>query len=1340
MLFASRRNGRSFRHSAILTAAVTGLGLAASAHAATITWQNTATDFNDPASWGVVSINATDDAIFTTAAVTQPVLSANITLNQIRFGTSGIGYNISGTAGEILSLTATGTNTAATTGAAIVGTHTSGTNTFSTNIRLDRTGVGNQTFNQASGGTLDILGNISSTLATTGLSINGAGTVRLLGTNNTYGGGLFISNGSVHIGSGSALGSGTLVMTGGNLRSSDDTHRTITNLANFSGTFNLGGGAGTTGNLIFTNTITLVGNTVLNVQSSNPAPVSAVAFEGLINEDATPRTFGIGSSTSGNAGGYVFLMHTANSFTGQASIGPAAGGASLTVVTSLRNIGAGGDSLGNQPDAATGTLRVAGGNSGQTAGTGTLRYIGGTTSTNRAIDMIGAATNLGFSIDASGYGALTFTNNVSMTGTAGGTTRNIGLIGLNIDENTFSGAIPDGITATSITKSGTGTWVLKGANSFTKGISITGGKLILDYTTNSSVISSSNTLALTGGTLSLRGATSGTTSQTIGAVTLATSGGNQLLFDLNGGSGITLTTGAWSRAAGSALYVDLPTGAALIASPTITGGILPYAVVRDGTGTGYGTVASGNVVRYTAGTAMTLGTETGTTTNFNITGGLILGGSSRTVGSLAIDTASGGTFDLSGLTLTLGNQRSVLFTGTSNYLVSNGTLTGLTNESLLHQYSTGVVTISATAGSSTGSFTKTGPGTLVLTSKGATGVTRVLEGTLRANASVIASGAISLTTGGVLELSDSNFSGNLGTAAGNVQIVGDGGFSAFGATRTVQLNGSTASIAWAATNFVPTNNALVLSGKDSDALIDFQNGLGFGNQQRVVQVNNGSAAVDARLSGVLSGNYGGGLIKRGAGALEVTNANTYIGETWVQAGSLYVNNISGSGTGTGKVTVFNGATLGGTGTVGGLVNVKSGGTLAPGNSPGIQNYNAGLTFDSGSNYNWEHNAGNALGTAGTNYDVANITGGTLTVTSGANLNLLFASGTLFTDSFWNSNRSWNIVTGGASGSNFFGTSNIFVNVNGSPVDGGDNAIAGEGSFTTAVSGSNVVLTWTALTGATPAFTITPGSVNLTTLKGAAAISSTLTLTNVGTAIGNTTIDAGTAPLSVSPTSHTGVGIGGTANSIVTLATGSYATGSENIDITQNAATSNTFTTVNYNVGNAATGTGSTFGTALSGNSTGTGNALSSITSDTEAQVLQITNGLNVTMDWREAGADVAPIVGDVVRVLTTDSAYVLILSYANNPGTESSYFLGTRIPATNFWTGAGDMITYLNQGTYAGQTTLGMWGNDTGGNYVWAIIDGTVGGATNEFAVIPEPASLMLLGLGAVGLLARRRR
>jgi autotransporter-associated beta strand protein len=62
------------------------------------------------------------------------------------------------------------------------------------------------------------------------------------------------------------------------------------------------------------------------------------------------------------------------------------------------------------------------------------------------------------------------------------------------------------------------------------------------------------------------------------------------------------------------------------------------------------------------------------------------------------------------------------------------------------------------------------------------------------------------------------------------------------------------------------------------------------------------------------------LNKLGAGALTLSGANTYNGNTTVNLGSLYVNGSIGSGT----VTVVSGATLGGTGTIGGAVSLSSG--------------------------------------------------------------------------------------------------------------------------------------------------------------------------------------------------------------------------------------------------------------------------------------------------------------------------------------------------------------------------------------------------------------------------------
>jgi len=48
---------------------------------------------------------------------------------------------------------------------------------------------------------------------------------------------------------------------------------------------------------------------------------------------------------------------------------------------------------------------------------------------------------------------------------------------------------------------------------------------------------------------------------------------------------------------------------------------------------------------------------------------------------------------------------------------------------------------------------------------------------------------------------------------------------------------------------------------------------------------------------------------------------------------------------------------------------------------------------------------------------------------------------------------------------------------------------------------------------------------------------------------------------------------------------------------------------------------------------------------------------------------------------------------------------------------------------------LSSWGVDTANNDVWAVLN-----HNSQFSVVPEPVSLGLLALGAVGLLSRRRR
>ncbi len=102
-------------------------------------------------------------------------------------------------------------------------------------------------------------------------------------------------------------------------------------------------------------------------------------------------------------------------------------------------------------------------------------------------------------------------------------------------------------------------------------------------------------------------------------------------------------------------------------------------------------------------------------------------------------------------------------------------------------------------------------------------------------------------------------------------------------------------------------------------------------------------ATTTSFSGSITGNLA--LTKSGAGALTLTASNTYTGATAVNDGTLLVNNTTGSGTGTNTVSVASGATLGGTGTIAGAVNVT--GVLSPGAS--IETLGTGaLSFANGS--------------------------------------------------------------------------------------------------------------------------------------------------------------------------------------------------------------------------------------------------------------------------------------------------------------------------------------------------------------------------------------------------------
>ncbi len=160
----------------------------------------------------------------------------------------------------------------------------------------------------------------------------------------------------------------------------------------------------------------------------------------------------------------------------------------------------------------------------------------------------------------------------------------------------------------------------------------------------------------------------------------------------------------------------------------------------------------------------------------------------------------------------------------------------------------------------------------------------------------------------------------------------------------------------------------------------------------------------ATLTGEISGS--GNLAYAGPGRLSLTGNNTYTGTTTVSAGTLAINgNNSGA---TGAVTVQSGATLAGSGTVGGATTIESGATHAPGNSPGLQTFNNGLTYATGSTFQWEL-IGNTVDDRGLSFDGVDVSGGTLSIGTGVTSSLVFnttGSSVNWTNSFWASDRSW----------------------------------------------------------------------------------------------------------------------------------------------------------------------------------------------------------------------------------------------------------------------------------------------------------------------------------------------
>jgi autotransporter-associated beta strand protein len=219
------------------------------------------------------------------------------------------------------------------------------------------------------------------------------------------------------------------------------------------------------------------------------------------------------------------------------------------------------------------------------------------------------------------------------------------------------------------------------------------------------------------------------------------------------------------------------------------------------------------------------------------------------------------------------------------------------------------------------------------------------------------------------------------------------------------------------------------------------------------------------------------LTKAGSGPLTLSGINTYTGATTVNSGRLIIDS-AGSIASTSSVTVRGGefsynsptaltkavtfadpsATLSGTGTLGTEANTIQGvhapGNPAANNGVGTQAFTANLTYGASSRLQWQL-TDNVTATRGVQFDAVNVTGGAFAIIPGATLDLVFSGSVNFTNSFWDTNRTWTVVDvispATAPDGNVFNLGTIT----------GGSYSANEGFFTITRSSGDVILNWTA---------------------------------------------------------------------------------------------------------------------------------------------------------------------------------------------------------------------------------------------------------------------------------------